>query len=53
MTGCHPSYTAQECARYCQQNPGACSRDVPEPGVFALLAAAVIAAWIVRRPRRE
>jgi hypothetical protein len=50
---CHPSYTAQECARYCQQNPGACTAQVPEPGMFVLLAVAMIAAWLVSRMRRE
>lgn len=46
---CHPSYTVEECNLYCKQNPGACSNQVPEPGMFALLAIGFIAAWVVRK----
>lgn len=47
---CHPSYTAAECARYCERNPGVCnpSREVPEPSVVALLMAALIVGMVAK-----
>lgn len=51
MSGCHPSYTAQECKIFCENNPAACSRQVPEPGTFVLLAIAA-AVWTILQLRR-